>query len=267
MRTPLVAGNWKMHGQSGLEPGAAGRGAGGDRKRWKASNAPYACLIRISAKWPGSLAKTRLAWGAQNLERACAGRIHGRGLGADAGGVRLPVRACRAFGAAPDLRRNRCGGRGEIRGALAQGMTPILCLGETLEERESRADGTDGRAATGGDVEFEQEGSFKNAVVAYEPVWAIGTGRTARPEQVQAVHAFLRTQGACRNPHPVRRQREARQRAGDLFAMKDVDGGLIGGASLLAGEFIAIVGCGARRATKGLNQWKCGRTSSSSRTC
>jgi triosephosphate isomerase len=114
----------------------------------------------------------------------------------------------------------------------AAGMIPILCVGETLQEREA------GRTE---EVVARQLGAvdFKDGVLAYEPVWAIGTGRNATPEQAQAVHAFLRKKvpaatlilyGGSVKP----------QNAAAIFAMPDVDGGLIGGASLVAKDFLAI---------------------------
>jgi triosephosphate isomerase len=122
----------------------------------------------------------------------------------------------------------------------AAGLTPILCVGETLEERE--AGRTEQVVARQMDAVLNRNDrkSFETAVVAYEPVWAIGTGRTATPEQAQEVHAFLRTKvlpqtrllyGGSVKP----------QNAAAIFAMPDVNGGLIGGASLIAADFIAIL--------------------------
>jgi triosephosphate isomerase len=123
--------------------------------------------------------------------------------------------------------------------ALGAGLTPILCVGETLAEREGRR--TEEVVARQLDAAIAASGkdAFPKAVLAYEPVWAIGTGRNATPEQAQAVHAFLRK----------RTGDEARilyggsvkpQNAAAIFAMPDVDGGLIGGASIVAGDFLGI---------------------------
>ncbi len=127
-------------------------------------------------------------------------------------------------------------------------MIPVLCVGETLEEREQGF--TDvcitnqlrAITSTGPDC-------FKRCIIAYEPVWAIGTGKTAEPEQVQAVHAFIREYVATFSPLDAENlpiiyggsvnQKNARA----LFAMPDVDGGLIGGASLNAQQFVEIVKC------------------------
>ena len=131
--------------------------------------------------------------------------------------------------------------------AKRAGLVPILCVGESLQERE--AGQTEYRIETQLAAIFEHAGAqaFGGAVVAYEPVWAIGTGKTATPAQAQAVHAFIRGEigardatisgslsilygGSCKPDN-----------AAELFAQPDVDGGLIGGASLVASDFLAIV--------------------------
>jgi triosephosphate isomerase len=119
----------------------------------------------------------------------------------------------------------------------AGGLTPILCVGETLAEREA------GRTQ---EVVARQLGAvkFDQGVLAYEPVWAIGTGRNATPEQAQEVHAFLRTRlpAERRADTPILYGGSVKpQNAAAIFAMPDVDGGLIGGASLVAADFLAIL--------------------------
>jgi triosephosphate isomerase len=114
----------------------------------------------------------------------------------------------------------------------AAGMTPILCVGETLEERDAgRTEAVVARQLAAVD--------FKDGVLAYEPVWAIGTGRNATPEQAQAVHAFLRKKVPSGAPILYGGSVKP-QNAAALFAMPDVDGGLIGGASLVAKDFLDI---------------------------
>ena len=131
--------------------------------------------------------------------------------------------------------------------ALAKGLTPILCVGEQLADREAAR--TREVVARQLDVvlELSGAGALEQAVVAYEPVWAIGTGRTASPEQAQEVHAFIRARIGARDARIAGATRilyggsVKAGNAAELFAMPDVDGGLIGGASLKADEFLTIL--------------------------
>ncbi len=134
----------------------------------------------------------------------------------------------------------------KFRAAQAAGLVPILCVGETLAEREAnRTESTVLRQLT---AVLDAAGvqAFGSAVVAYEPVWAIGTGRTATPEQAQQVHAFIRAKVAARDATIAAgltilyggSVKGANAR--DLMAMDDIDGGLVGGASLVASEFLEI---------------------------
>src|SRR5213594_1765165 len=182
----------------------------------------------------------RAGLGRSKRQRARARRVHRGSVGRDAGRIRLSLRDRGAFGAPPSLLRKRCAGRGAVR--RGAGPVPILCVGETLAERDAGL--TEEVVARQLDAVLSK-GAFSDAVLAYEPVWAIGTGRTATPHQAQAVHAFLRK----------RLSTEARivyggsVKAGNaaaLFAMPDIDGGLIGGASLVAQEFLAIVQAAAK---------------------
>jgi triosephosphate isomerase len=131
--------------------------------------------------------------------------------------------------------------------AQSQKLVPILCVGETLAEREANQT----HAVVGRQLDVVMElcgaAAFERAVVAYEPVWAIGTGRTATPEQAQDVHAFIRGRLATRDAKIAGQLRilyggsVKAGNAAEIFAQPDVDGGLIGGASLKADEFAAIV--------------------------
>jgi triosephosphate isomerase len=135
--------------------------------------------------------------------------------------------------------------------ARRAGLTPILCVGETLEERERG----ETENVVGGQLDAVLAaagvGAMANAAIAYEPVWAIGTGRNATAQQAQHVHAFIRARLAARDRGLAQRVTIVYGgsvkpgNAGELFAMPDVDGGLIGGASLVAEDFIAI--CAAAR--------------------
>jgi triosephosphate isomerase len=135
--------------------------------------------------------------------------------------------------------------------AVAKGLTPILCVGELQQEREAGT--TEEVVARQLDVVLDKVGveAFNKAVIAYEPVWAIGTGLTATPEQAQEVHAFIRLRIA-RNDNTVADAIRILYggsvkpgNAKEIFSMADVDGGLIGGASLVADDFLAI--CQATR--------------------
>ena len=130
--------------------------------------------------------------------------------------------------------------------ALTAGLTPVVCVGETLADREAqRTEATVGRQLDSVMDGLDADG-LSRIVIAYEPVWAIGTGRTATPEQANAVHAFLRERVAARVPEVAKRLRilyggsVKAENAARIFAEPDVDGGLIGGASLDAGQFIDI---------------------------
>ncbi len=135
--------------------------------------------------------------------------------------------------------------------ALGAGLTPILCVGETLEERES--DKTETVVARQVDAVLAMNGvaKFADLIVAYEPVWAIGTGRTATPDQAQAVHGFIRRRISAQDANIGGRLRilyggsVKAGNAADLFTQPDVDGGLVGGASLNADEFYEICAAAA----------------------
>ncbi|MGQ0385269.1 MAG: triose-phosphate isomerase, partial [Gammaproteobacteria bacterium] len=130
--------------------------------------------------------------------------------------------------------------------AQRHGLAPILCVGETLSEREGGATRTVVLRQLDAVLESAGTAAFASAVIAYEPVWAIGTGRNATPEQAQEVHSLIRVRVAekdARIAASLRVLYGGSVKAGnalELFAMPDVDGGLIGGASLMAEEFTAI---------------------------
>jgi triosephosphate isomerase len=130
--------------------------------------------------------------------------------------------------------------------AQASGLTPILCVGETLEERD--AGRTEQVVARQLDALLTRV-KIGSAVLAYEPVWAIGTGRTATPEQAQAVHGALRKRVDAQTRILYGGSVKAAN-AKDIFSMPDVDGGLIGGASLVASDFVEIVKAAAQAAQR-----------------
>jgi triosephosphate isomerase len=245
MRTPLVAGNWKMHGNRAsnrvlLDAVLAGI----------AGLSGVECAVCVPFPYLGEvaehLANTRLAWGAQNLSEHAQGAFTGE--------VSAPMLAefgCRYVLVGHSERRQLYGDTDAVVAAkfaavLARGMTPVLCLGETLEERD--AGGTEQVVARQLEavLRLSARNSFEKAVVAYEPVWAIGTGRTASPEQAQAVHAFLRAK-VLPETRIVYGGSVKPANAATIFAMPDVDGGLIGGASLVADDFTAIARAAQRK--------------------
>jgi len=133
-----------------------------------------------------------------------------------------------------------------FKAALDAGMEPVLCVGETLEEREEGQ--TEAVVARQLDAVISRVGidAFSRAIIAYEPVWAIGTGLTATPQQAQSVHAFIRDKVSTLNAIIADQLRilyggsVKGSNAAELFAQSDIDGGLVGGASLTAEDFLAI---------------------------
>jgi len=209
--------------------------------------APFPYLAQVSAALSGS----PIAWGAQDLSEHDAGAYTG-----EVSGAMLKEFGCR-FAIVGHSERRSLYAEDDSRvaakfvAAQRAGLTPILCVGETLEERErGETENVVGRqldavlAAAGA-------GAMANAAIAYEPVWAIGTGRNATAKQAQDVHAFIRARLAARDRGLAQRVTIVYGgsvkpgNAAELFAMPDIDGGLIGGASLVAEDFIAI--CAAAR--------------------
>jgi triosephosphate isomerase len=255
MRTPLVAGNWKMNGSlaanasllSGLKSGLANLAS---------SRAvvcvPYPYLEQVRALLAGS----NIAWGAQNLSEFDAGAYTG-----EVSGTMLGEFGCSYVTVGHSERRTLFG---EIdsqvalkyAAALRAGLTPVLCVGETLAQRESGETETVVGRQLEAVVEHAGVAALSLGVLAYEPVWAIGTGKTATAEQAQQVHAFLRGAVAARDATVAAGLAilyggsVKAQNAAELFAMADIDGGLIGGASLNVDEFIAICRCAENRADR-----------------
>jgi triosephosphate isomerase len=194
---------------------------------------PYPYLEQVSER----LAGTRIEWGAQNVSEHAQGAHTG-----EVSAAMLRDLGCSYVIVGHSERRQLYGESdaqvaAKFAAAQGAGLTPIFCVGETLEERESGR--TEAVVARQLDAVLKKS-NFSTAVLAYEPVWAIGTGRNATPEQVQAVHAFLRAKVSVETRILYGGSVKA-QNAAAIFAMPDVDGGLIGGASLVAKEFIEIV--------------------------
>jgi triosephosphate isomerase len=248
-RTPLVAGNWKMHGTRAMAAGLVGDiVAALPADVEVALCPPFVYLAELIAAHGGGA----LGFGGQDTsEHAGQGAYTG-----EVAAAMLKDIGCTYVLVGHSERRQYHGESNALVAAKfsvakAAGLSPILCVGETLDEREAGATekvvgGQIAAVLDSGDVD-----AFAGAVVAYEPVWAIGTGRTATPAQVQAVHGFIRSQLAERDAKLSRMTRilyggsVKPANAGELFAQADVDGGLIGGASLAAADFLAI--CQAAR--------------------
>jgi triosephosphate isomerase len=231
-RGRLVAGNWKMHGSRASVQALLDsllQGIPKDAKVGCAVCAPFPYLALVAERLRGS----PIAWGAQNVSEHAQGAYTG-----EVSAAMLAEFGCRYVLVGHSERRQLYGesdaqAAAKFAAVKKAGMTPILCVGETLEERDA------GQTEA---VVARQLGAveFKDAVLAYEPVWAIGTGRNATPEQAQAVHAFLRRKVSSDTPILYGGSVKP-QNAAAIFAMPDVDGGLIGGASLVAKDFLAIV--------------------------
>ena len=196
------------------------------------------------------LRSTSVKWGAQDVHQLDKGAYTG-----EVAASMLCDFGCHYVIVGHSERRSLYGESSQLvaeKFAAAQktGLVPILCVGETLAQRENGS--TEAVVAEQLDAVIKLAGvqSLRNAVLAYEPVWAIGTGKTASPEQAQAVHAFIRqrinaldgqvAQGLC----ILYGGSVKAANAAELFAMSDIDGGLIGGASLVAAEFLAICEAG-----------------------
>ena len=243
MRPILIAGNWKMNGSlenvielvKGIKAGSAGNAN-------LAVCPPAIYLMKVG----GMLSGTDIALGAQNVCDANAGAYTG-----EISASMLKECGCRYAIVGHSERRSLYWESDQLVAnrfamALASAITPILCVGESLEERENGV--TEDVVARQLDAVIEAQGVSVLAlsVIAYEPVWAIGTGKVATPEQAQAVHRFIRQKLALLDEqvaHKIQILYGGSMNASnavELLAQPDIDGGLIGGASLKASDFLAI---------------------------
>jgi triosephosphate isomerase len=241
MRRKLVVGNWKMNGslaanEALLSGIVAGLNGGADAA--VCAPAPYL------AQCQKQLAGTPVAWGAQDVSQHEGGAYTG-----EVAAAMLADLACTYVIVGHSERRAYHGESNELVAkkavaAVKRGLTPIVCVGETLEQREAGRTAVVVEAQLGAVLAALEPADVAKIVLAYEPVWAIGTGKTATPEMAQEVHAQLRAQlggdgavvrilyGGSMKP----------DNAKELMAQPDIDGGLIGGASLKAADFLGIVG-------------------------
>jgi triosephosphate isomerase len=245
MRQRLAVGNWKMHGsfpenQALLEKVAVA--AENLNRAIAAVCVPFPYLAQAQSVLAGSKA----AWGAQNVSQHSKGAFTGE----------VSAGMLREFGCSYVIvghsERRQLFGEDDAtvalkaKAVLAQGMVPVICVGETLGERERGVTEEVVSRQLNAAADLLGAAGLRASVLAYEPVWAIGTGKTATPEQAQSVHAYLRGALAARDESvaaamPILYGGSVKAaNAAELFRMRDVDGGLIGGAALVAEEFVAI---------------------------
>ena len=249
MRRPLVAGNWKMHGSRAenaqlLEALIEASDSGGADV---VVCPPYVYLWEMGRQ----LKDSSLGLGAQDVCAEAQGAFTG-----EVSAVMLKDVGC-AYVLVGHSERRALYGEGDqlvarkFVAAQAGLLTPILCVGETLEERDRGATREVVARQLEAVLDLAGVAAFARAVVAYEPVWAIGTGKTATPEQAQDVHAFIRDRILTRDAIIGGAVRllyggsVKASNAAELFGKPDVDGGLVGGASLKADEFLRICAAAA----------------------
>lgn len=243
-RRKLVAGNWKMHGSNALTEQLL------TALRSVSSSAeilvcpPYPYLSYAAMQLQGG----SIALGAQDLcEKVGQGAFTG-----EVSGQMLTEVGCRYVLIGHSERRQLFGDTDarvaeKFKAAQAAGLIPVLCVGELLSEREANETEAVLSRQLNAVIDLNGIASLEACVIAYEPVWAIGTGKTATPDQAQDAHAFIRAQIATKDAKIAARLRilyggsVKPDNASTLFACADVDGGLIGGASLDAAQFLAIV--------------------------
>jgi triosephosphate isomerase (TIM) len=248
VRQRLVIGNWKLNGS--LAKNAALLSA---LKAQQTSAIGAVCVpMPYLAQTQAALAGSCLAWGAQNVSEHASGAYTG-----EVSAEMLAEFGCKYVLVGHSERRAMFGDTDAVVAAkfaraLAAGLTPVLCLGESLAERDAGITESVVQRQLLAVANVVGAAAMQGAILAYEPVWAIGTGKTASPEQAQDVHAFLR--GCLRklaedsnNSAPLLTDMPIlyggsvkASNAAAIFAKPDVDGGLIGGAALVAEDFLAI---------------------------
>ena len=250
MRKKLVIGNWKMHGNLRDNARRLAAVLAGTREGTAAVAVcvPFPYLMQARE----CLGGTHVSWGAQDVCELDDGAYTGEvapGMLADLG--------CRYVLVGHSERRQRFHetdaaiGR-KLAAAVRHGLTPVLCVGESLAEREAGRTETVVAHQLDGVIAEAGLALLAPAVIAYEPVWAIGTSKTASADQAQAVHAFIRRRLAAASPEiaasvPILYGGSVNaSNAQGLFAMPDIDGALVGGASLVADEFVAICAAACR---------------------
>ncbi len=245
MRQKLVAGNWKMNGsKAGIKALLDGikMGIGDVATAEVAVCPPFVYLGEVEAQLTG----TPIVWGGQNLSTEEKGAFTG-----EVAASMLNDFNCKYVIVGHSERRTLYGEDDALVAkkyavSRAAGMKPILCIGETLDEREKGVTEEVVARQINAVIDAEGVAALSDGVIAYEPVWAIGTGKTATPEQAQDVHKFIRGMIAEKDAgiaEKVQILYGCSMNAGnaaELMAQPDIDGGLIGGASLKAEDFLTI---------------------------
>jgi triosephosphate isomerase len=249
MRPKLVVGNWKMNGSrannatllAGIVDGL-GQGLGNGK-----ADAAVCVPAPYLQQCADTLAGSKLAWGAQDVSIHASGAYTG-----EVAASMLVDFACRYVIVGHSERRAYHGETDQqvaqkALAALNAGLTPIVCVGETLEQREAEQTNAVVGKQLSAVLELLDGDAVERIVVAYEPVWAIGTGKTATPAMAQEVHAQLRGQlrersaGAAEKVAILYGGSMKPDNAQELMSQADIDGGLIGGAALKAADFLAII--------------------------
>lgn len=254
MRRPLVAGNWKLHGSRASNASLLGAIRAGLHSGWDIDVMvcpPFVYLAEISAALQGC----RVMLGAQDVAAETQGAFTG-----EVSAVMLREVGCSHVLVGHSERRTLFGEADELvarkfKAVVAAGMSPLLCVGETLQQRQAGTTEVVVRRQLEAVLDVVSDEELARGIIAYEPVWAIGTGHTASPEQAQEVHSVIRHAVLARS---ARIGGELRilyggsvkgANARELFAMPDIDGGLVGGASLDAGDFLKICSAAAGTTT------------------
>ncbi len=245
MRNKFVAGNWKMHGTCKEVSALIKEISNGLSDFSDAKVAVFPSFIHLPLVYE-LLKDTELAFGAQNINEHESGAYTG-----EVSGAMLNDIGCGYVLVGHSERRQSYGESNEVvaekfSAAKTNDLTPVLCVGETKDQRDAGETEKVVQDQIEAVIAKSSIGSFSKAVIAYEPIWAIGTGLTATPEQAQSVHAFIRNYIAkqssdiAENLQIIYGGSVKSDNAKDLFAMPDIDGGLVGGASLKAQDFITI---------------------------
>jgi len=248
MRRTIVAGNWKMNAsKESVNKLILGILSGmGEVSSEVVVCAPFPYLSQVE----NLVADSQVKLGAQNLNTNSSGAFTGE----------VSANMIKDFGAKHVIvghseRRSLYGETSslvaeKVRAALESDLTPLLCIGESLEQREAGETEAVVAEQINAVIELVGIGAFRNIIIAYEPVWAIGTGKTASPEQAQAVHLFIRkllgeSNESIAQSTPILYGGSMNAgNANELISCADIDGGLIGGAALKAEDFLQICKAG-----------------------